>query len=239
MAKSDDRQSGGPAPFETAPFKAALRRPYARAYAWYHLLAVDHGLFRLAYLNAHKVSQTLWRSAQPAPHDLSRFAKRGVKTVLCIRAGLQLPGLDLEREACDALGLRLIELNIRGRAAPSREAIEDLIGLLRSIEYPALVHCKSGADRTGLVAAIYQLAVEKRPLAEAMGQLSPWYGHLRGSRAGILDAFFDGYARDGAANGLDFETWLKNHYDPSRLASDFHARPWATWLTDTLLRREY
>jgi large subunit ribosomal protein L17 len=234
VANADDRKTGGP-----SGFREALAKPWGRLAAWSHLLVVDHGLLRMVYLNVHRVSPDLWRSAQPAPKDLERFVARGVKTVLCIRAGLTLPGLDLEREACEALGLRLIELKIRGRAAPSREAIAELIGLLRSIQYPALVHCKSGADRTGLIAAIYLLVVGQRPLAEAKAALSLRYGHLRGSRAGILDDFFDAFERDGLARGQTFETWVATTYDPVRLTADFKVRPWTSWIVDTILRREY
>lgn len=244
MTETDDRRPGGPVRVEAStgdPARpaGALDRWSDRASAWLHLLLIDHGIFRLVYLNSHRVGDRVWRAAQPAPHDLGRFARKGVRTVMCIRAGVDLPGLELEREACERLGLDLIEVKLRGRAAPSREAIEELIALFRRIEYPVLIHCKSGADRTGLVAAIYKLVIEQRPLAEAMGELSPWYGHLRGSRAGILDAFFDAYAAEGASIGLSFETWLLEVYDADRLSTTFRDRPWITWFTDTILRREY
>lgn len=218
---------------------AVLSRPGARAWAWVHLLLIDHGLLRLVYLNAHRVGPRLWRAAQPAPHDIARFKRLGVRTVLCIRAGVRLPGLDLEREACRRLDLRLIELKLRGRAAPKRSELLELIALLGTIEYPALLHCKSGADRTGIVAAIHQIVIEKQSVREALGQLSLRYGHLKRSPAGVLDAFLLAYARDGEARGLDFETWVRDHYDRDRLAAGFTPRPWVTWLTDTVLRREY
>ena len=34
-----------------------------RLRAWANMLLVDHGIFRLAYLNAHRVTPRLWRSA--------------------------------------------------------------------------------------------------------------------------------------------------------------------------------
>ena len=81
--------------------------------------------------------------------------------------------------------------------------------------------------------------IAQRPLAEAMRQLSFGYGHMRGSPAGILDAFFEAYARDRVHTGADFETWLAERYDPAVLTAEFKARPWTTWLSDTVLRREY
>ena len=48
-----------------------------RLRAWAHMALVDHGVFRFFYLNRHQVSPNLWRSAQPAPHQLAWFAERG------------------------------------------------------------------------------------------------------------------------------------------------------------------
>ena len=61
--------------------------------------------------------------------------------------------------------------------------------LFNSIEKPALMHCKSGADRAGLMAALYVLIHCKKPVAEAMKQLSLRYLHVRQAKTGMLDSF--------------------------------------------------
>ena len=58
-----------------------------RLRAWANMLLVDHGIFRLAYLNAHRVTPRLWRSAQPAPGQIAAFARKGVKTIVNLRGG--------------------------------------------------------------------------------------------------------------------------------------------------------
>ena len=55
---------------------------------------------------------------------------------------------------------------------------KQLVALLAKAEKPILIHCKSGADRSGLAAALYLAAVKKESQEEAGRQISFWYGHL-------------------------------------------------------------
>ena len=61
--------------------------------------------------------------------------------------------------------------------------------LLRSAPKPVLIHCQSGADRSGLVAALYEYTIAARPLEEAQEQLSLLFGHFPylWSRTGAMD----------------------------------------------------
>jgi protein tyrosine/serine phosphatase len=215
-----------------------LRTPAQRAHAWIDLLLFDHGVLRLFYRNRHKVTDRVWRSAQPAPADLKCEKARGVRSIVCVRNGYAFGSWPLEKEACERLELGLHKVNIRGRLAPSRAEMLELIDLLASIEYPALIHCKSGADRSGFVAAVYLLAVEGRSAGEAVKQLSWRYGHLRHSRAGILGEVIDAYRRGGGARGISFRQWIETEYDPHAIARGFKPKPIATAVADMLLRRE-
>jgi protein tyrosine/serine phosphatase len=216
----------------------ALHSPLQRAYAWINLLLFDHGLLRLAYANRHMVTPRVWRSAQPTPGGLRREKARGLKTVVSVRSGLGLASCPLEREACETLGLSLHRVNIRGRQAPRKSDLLALLDLFSSIEYPVLIHCKSGADRTGFICAVYLMAIEGHGPEEASAQLSWRYGHLRRSRAGILDEVIDAYRREGAARGFTFRQWVETGYDPQAIASTFRPKPLATAFADVLLRRE-
>jgi protein tyrosine/serine phosphatase len=215
-----------------------LTSPRRRAYAWLDLMLVDHGLLRLLYANHHRVTARLSRSAQPAPGDLKRLKARGVRSIVCVRNGTDIGSWSLEQEACAKLGLELHKVNIRGREAPHRSDLLGLIDLLASLEYPALIHCKSGADRTGFAAAVYLIAVEKRSIDEGLAQLSLRYGYLRFSRAGILHEVIEAYRREGAAQGLDFREWVEKVYDPAAVGSRFRPRGFSSALADLVLRRE-
>lgn len=210
-----------------------------RAAAWANMLLVDHGIFRLAYLNLHKVGQKLWRSAQPAPGDIATLARReGLRTIVNLRGGREYGSWPLEREACEQHGIALVDYVVRSRGAPDRETLLAAPALFDGIAYPALIHCKSGADRAGFVAALYLLVHEKRSATEALAQLHPRYGHFRFAKTGILDAFFEAYRDQGEAKGIDFITWVETEYDPVALERDFRPHAFSDFVVDRLLRRE-
>jgi uncharacterized protein (TIGR01244 family) len=209
-----------------------------RARAWANMLLADHGVFRLAYLNLDKVTPSLWRSAQPAPGDIRRAARAGIRSIVNLRGGREHGSWPLEREACEAAGIALVDFVVRSRGAPDRDTILSSKDFFENLAYPALVHCKSGADRAGFMAALYLLVHEKRPLDEAMAQLSLRYGHFRFAKTGILDAFFERYRDEGVPRGMDFLDWVATTYDPEALERDFKPHSISTFLVDTVLRRE-
>lgn len=211
---------------------------WQRVHAWLNLLFVDHGIIRAFYLNEHTVSDEMKRCAQPSPRDLARLAKGGLRTVINLRGGREQGGWPLQREACQALGLELRELTFRSREAPDRETLLSLPAFFNSLTYPAIAHCKSGADRVGLFSALYLLVHKKRPVAEAKRQLSLRYGHVRLAKTGILDTFLDFYETEGEAKGLSFIDWVRDVYDPEVVRKSFHEGYLASLLVDRIMRRE-
>lgn len=206
--------------------------------AWSNMLLTDHGVFRLIYLNRHRVTPNFWRAAQPAPGDIKAAAEAGVKTIVNLRGGREYGSWPLEREACDAAGIKLEDFVVRSRGAPERETILEAKRFFDRLDYPVLVHCKSGADRAGFMAVLYLLIHENRPLDEAMKQLGLRYGHFRFAKTGILDAFFEQYRRDGLARNMPFLEWVATAYDPEALERDFKPAALSTFVVDKLLRRE-
>jgi protein tyrosine/serine phosphatase len=215
-----------------------LAGPAGRAWAWASMLLADHGMFRLVYLNKHRVSHRLWRSAQPAPHQLARLKAEGVRTVVNLRGGREHGSWQLQKEACDRLGLTLVDFVVRSRGAPDRETILAAKTFFDGIEYPAVLHCKSGADRAGFVAALFLVVHEGRPVEDALRQLSLRYGHFRFAKTGILDAFFDRYRKEGEEQKIPFLTWVETIYDPAALERDFRPSFWSDMIVDRIMRRE-
>lgn len=216
------------------------RRPLTtrrdRAAAWFNMLFADHGLVRLIYPNRHRIGGRAWRSAQPLPHQIRRFARAGGRTVISLRGGQSFGSLPLEREACAKAGLAFHTLVLRSRGLPTAERLAEAADLLARIEYPVLFHCKSGADRAGFMAAFYRILVERRPVAEARRALSLRYGHVRQGPTGVLDAFFDAYEAEGA--DLSLMEWVATRYDPAAVAARHREARWGRWLTDRVLARE-
>ena len=201
------------------------RKPLAtkgqRLRAWLSMLLADHGFLRLVYPNRHQVSNKLWRSAQPLPRDVAWAARNGIRTIVNLRGGREFGCWPLEKEACEAHGIKLVDMPLYARGVPRPESVRWARELFDSIEYPALIHCKSGADRTGLGAALYLLLHESRPIEEARAQLHRRYGHFSWTATGVLDAFFESYLRDAKGKELAFRDWVETTYDPAALNDSF------------------
>ena len=204
---------------------------------WLELIFKDHGFLRIFWHNQHLVADDFWRSNQPGPLRIAALAKTGIKTIVNLRGPRQDGGWQLEAEACAKAGITLLDFAARSRAAPSKEMLYEARDLFAALETPALIHCKSGADRAGLMSALYLLIFKGLPAREAMGQLSWKYGHVKAAKTGLLDAFFVSYI-PYEDQGIAFFEWVETIYDPDDLTANFMAEDWAVRLTDTILRRE-
>ena len=134
-------------------------------------------------------------------------------------------------------GLELVDFTVRSRAAPDKQMLFDTKALFDRIEGPALLHCKSGADRAGLMSALYLLMKKNKPVAEASQQLSFRYLHVKQAKTGLLDAFLAAYA-PYEAEGIAFFDWVNTMYDPKTLQAEFLSSSWADRLVDQLFKRE-
>ncbi len=204
------------------------------------LTFVDHGFVRAVYGNRRRVSEKLWRSAQPGPGHLRWAKRRGIKTILNLRGRRDTCGAyQLERDVAAQLGLTLINFPCRSRGMPEKSTLREAARLFGEIDYPVLMHCKSGADRAGFFAALYLHLHEGKPIREAMRQLSLRYGHVKAAKTGMLDKFLEQYAAD--TDGDDpakFLPWVEDVYDPIAMAADFTESRAGSFLVDRILARE-
>lgn len=213
---------------------------------YFYLYIVDHGVLRLLYSNLHRLPGALYRSNQPSPAQLRRYRRRfGIKTVFNVRGGDRSnPAWQLEAKECEALGIKLVDLRILSRSCPY---VSDLLAIKEAIaqaEFPALVHCKSGADRAGFFSVLYRVFRLGEPVEVAVDELSLRYGHVRWAQTGILDRFFEEFSHDRRNTdiGLRFEDWAANAYDRERLKLKFRPRgllhQLGSFVVDRILRRE-
>jgi len=199
----------------------------------------DHAYLRLGFSNAHWISDELVRTNQPWPFQLKAWAAKGVRTVINLRGGMATSFRALEADACARLGLELVDFVIASRDVPTREQVLGARRLFETVRYPALMHCKSGADRAGIMAVFYEHFRRGRTIREALAQLSPRYLHVRAGLTGVLDYIFERYLAEGEANGLSFAQWVESPaYDPAAIKADFRAGWWGTVLSERLIRRE-
>jgi protein tyrosine/serine phosphatase len=131
--------------------------------------------------NFHEVvAGELYRSAQPSREDLAAdVTNHGIRTVINLRgANPRRDWYRAEVEEARRLGLAHIDFAMSADRALTVAEANALIRIMAEAPKPILVHCRSGSDRTGLVAALYVAAIKKGSEQAAEAQFSPAYGHF-------------------------------------------------------------
>jgi protein tyrosine/serine phosphatase len=198
----------------------------------------DHAFLRLWWQNAHWISDEMMRANQPWPFQIRARARQGIKTIINLRGGMGTAFHQLEREACARAGIVLENWTVTSRGAPTLEQVRGAKALFERIAYPALMHCKSGADRAGLMSVLYLHFRKGEPIDKAMRMLSLRYGHVRQGNTGVIDYFFEQYLAHGAPKGFTLIEWMERDYDPAKLKATFRSGLIGNIIVDKILRRE-
>ena len=153
--------------------------------------------------NLHAVSDgVLYRSAQLSGSELKSAATQyRIKSVLNLRgAHAGESWYDEEIAASGELGLTHYDYALSAKRFVTAEQIAELLDIVRQAPKPLLIHCRSGADRAGLVSALYRFAETGASAAEADRELTLLYGHFPylTSRSRAMDDSFWAYV---AASG--------------------------------------
>jgi len=219
-------------------FEGPITSAKSRRAAWIDSLFVDHAVFRTVWDNFHVVIPgKLYRCNHPTPSRLARLKQRlHLKSLVNLRGHRRCGSDALSREAAARLGLRHVDMAFESRGAPHRERILRFHGLYQTMQFPALMHCKSGADRAGLAAGL-AILFEGGTAAEALRQLSWRFGHFNHSPTGVLDAFFIHYAAT-AEGRIPFLDWVRDDYDEVALRARFRASGLSTFINARILARE-
>ena len=131
--------------------------------------------------NFHEVIKgEFYRAAQPNGEDIARYAKRyGIKSIINLRgANEDADWYQKEVAAAKDNGITHIDFRMKAARELTDEQAIELIGLMRDAPKPLLIHCRAGADRTGLASAFYVAGVAKLGEEPAERQLWLHYGHL-------------------------------------------------------------
>jgi protein tyrosine/serine phosphatase len=122
----------------------------------------------------------LYRSGQISPQQLKDYvAEYGIKTIVNLRGDNH--GDDwYETEVAQSrdLGIEHIDFGLWARRELPPERAAQLMAILRAAPKPILIHCKAGADRSGLVSALYLAIIKQQGRQVANAQLSIRYGHI-------------------------------------------------------------
>ena len=203
------------------------------------LIFVDHGIFRFYWRSLYQISKDVYRSNQPFPWQiLNDKNNRGIKTIINLRGKRNCSSYYLEKEICKKLNITLIDFPVTSRAAPNPDTILKAKQLFEKVEYPILMHCKSGADRAGLMSALYLILNKNISVKEAKKQLSFKYLHIKYAKTGILDEFFEKYLKDTMQSKINFLDCVKTKYNPEKLKSSFKPKKIFDIIITIFLKRE-
>jgi protein tyrosine/serine phosphatase len=164
------------------------------------LLAIGgYTIYILAINNFHAiVPGVAYRAAQLDADNIRTYVERhGIRSIVNLRgAHPGDPWYDEEAGAARRHGLALFDFPISGTRILPIERTHELVAVLEQAPLPVLIHCESGADRSGLAAALFLLSNRRTSLAVASSQLSLAYGHFPFflSKTGAMDQTLANYA---------------------------------------------
>jgi protein tyrosine/serine phosphatase len=116
--------------------------------------------------NFHKVSDRLYRSAQPSTAGMSKLKDLGIKTVVNLRS------FHSDRRKLGKLGLGYERIYMKAWHPEEKEIIRFLRLVTDESKGPILVHCQHGADRTGTMCAVYRVAVQGWTKEDALKEMT-------------------------------------------------------------------
>ena len=105
--------------------------------------------------NLHKVNDDLYRSAQPEEQGMTSAKALGIKTVISLRE----TELDRNLNVKEGTQLNTVHVPIITWRIKNQDIIKAL-QVIQDSPKPVLVHCRHGADRTGLIVAFYRIIYE-------------------------------------------------------------------------------
>lgn len=167
---------------------AAVPASSARSRKWKCLLGtaliVCGGFLGWTHLreNWHAVlANRVYRSGQLSAGALEeRIAEHGIRSIINLRGdNPQFEWYREERDTARTLGVEHHDFRVDSGFPPEPERLRKLIRLLDGCPTPLLVHCESGIDRSGHVAAVSVLLYDHDGSPEkALEQFGLRYGNL-------------------------------------------------------------
>ena len=154
-------------------------------YVWYR---VETGNFHTV------VPGKVYRAGQMTEGQwAASIQKYAIKSLLNLRGEHRGAGwYQGEVRAAAQLGVTHYDVHMSAIREVDTKTLKTILAILRQAPKPLWIHCLSGADRSGLIAALYLFAIEGQRAENAVQQLSLFYGHFPylWSRSGAMDRSF-------------------------------------------------
>ncbi|QOJ15636.1 MAG: tyrosine-protein phosphatase [Planctomycetia bacterium] len=141
----------------------------------------------------------LYRSGEISPRQLAHLAReRGVRTVISL-LDPSAPVSQRERAAAERLGLRWVNIPLRGDGSSTAgDRARILEALERADNGPTLVHCAAGSNRTGLAIGLHRIVRRGWTVERAMEELRSYDFEDLPKHQNLRDALREAALRGGA-----------------------------------------
>jgi len=104
--------------------------------------------------NLHRITEGLYRSAQPSALGMSQLKVMGIETIVNLRS------FHSDRGEIGDLGLAYEHIYMKAWHPEEKEVVRFLQIVINPRRVPVLFHCQHGADRTGTMCALYRVVVQ-------------------------------------------------------------------------------
>ena len=145
-------------------------------------LAAQHGI-----LNFGKISETIFRGAQPDAAAIANLDALGIKAIIDLRMPKQVSKLEESQARIHGILYTNFPMHAFGR--PADEQVHQMLSLMQTVPGPIFVHCQHGCDRTGTIIACYRIEHDHWT-PEAAFQEAKHYGiswFERGMKSFVMD----------------------------------------------------
>lgn len=143
-----------------------------------HFYFFDHGWIRAIYDNYSVVDEKLHRSSHPSYSTLKKAASLGITQVISLRHPGKISYQLLEEIWTDRLGLKFISYSMSASDISDPSTYLNILDQINNNRGKTLIHCKSGADRSGLVSALYLLNQSVPQIQKSLQMLNWKFGHF-------------------------------------------------------------
>ena len=144
------------------------------------LLPISILLFHKLKDNIHTViPNQVYRSAQLTPEKLAKVIEQGqLKTIINLRGSTHHEWYRHESALAKSKNVEILSLKLPPKGLPTVADLKTLVHMIETAPKPFIIHCRKGADRTGLASAIALILFEDAPLPQSNGQIAWWYGAI-------------------------------------------------------------
>jgi protein-tyrosine phosphatase len=131
--------------------------------------------------NAGKISDSLYRGAQPRGEGYAELKKLGISIVVDLRNSKPLKsegGATREQVKVEAAGMHYVEIPTSAFFGPTEMQVAKFLQLLHDNQNQKIfVHCYFGDDRTGTMVATYRIAMDHWTSDEAYNEMRAYHFH--------------------------------------------------------------